>query len=306
VIHYKEIFSVHCDHDAPQRSPQGPRPAIRKCDFCGQEPPLVTYKKIAHIIPEGFGNKDFTSWYECDTCNAKYADFENHLARIYQPERSIARIKGKNGGIAIKLDAEKFRMESHPIDNLIKIWAVEGAEHLHIDEDGNLSIHIPLTKLRYDIAIKSFLKMAYSVLGRIRDDVKYFMDIIDDNIDLYPLILDEIFFPGPGLAETSLLVYEIIENEITNFQILFIFGNHILLLQVPDSNNRYTTKIFRMTGLESPYPPHDVQITRLTIIRNFECSLVKKSGCGYNIKKELPPQQVSEAMEYFKKKGIIK
>jgi hypothetical protein len=37
----------------------------RVCRFCGKSPPDVTFKKVAHAIPELLGNKSIESAYEC-------------------------------------------------------------------------------------------------------------------------------------------------------------------------------------------------------------------------------------------------
>ena len=40
------------------------------CRFCGKIAPEVTFRTVAHAVPELLGNRGLTSSYECDTCNA--------------------------------------------------------------------------------------------------------------------------------------------------------------------------------------------------------------------------------------------
>jgi hypothetical protein len=68
-----------------------------KCRFCGGEPPERTFKKRAHAVSELLGNKIMKSLYECDTCNERFAGFEDDLAKMTLPSRSIGGVIGKNG-----------------------------------------------------------------------------------------------------------------------------------------------------------------------------------------------------------------
>jgi hypothetical protein len=68
-----------------------------KCRFCGGEPPTHTFRKRAHAISELLGNKIIKSLYECDACNQRFRDFEDDLAKMTHPSRSLGGVVGKNG-----------------------------------------------------------------------------------------------------------------------------------------------------------------------------------------------------------------
>jgi len=68
-----------------------------KCRFCDGEPPERTFKKRAHAVSELLGNKVMKSLYECDTCNERFCGFEDDLAKMTLPSRSIGGVIGKNG-----------------------------------------------------------------------------------------------------------------------------------------------------------------------------------------------------------------
>jgi hypothetical protein len=75
-----------------------------QCRFCGGTEPQKTFKKRAHAVSELLGNKIIVSLYECDDCNKRFAGFEDDLAKMTLPFRSIGGVMGK-GGIPTLLSA---------------------------------------------------------------------------------------------------------------------------------------------------------------------------------------------------------
>ena len=89
----------------------------RVCRFCGKtKAGGATFKKVAHAISEGLGNKTLKCTEECDQCNARLADVEDNLSVGYLGiKRSILGSKGKGGvksvgGQNFVLDAKKHQM----------------------------------------------------------------------------------------------------------------------------------------------------------------------------------------------------
>ncbi|USA44932.1 HNH endonuclease [Acinetobacter sp. C26M] len=69
-----------------------------KCRYCGKSAPAVTFKKIAHAIPELLGNKFLFSNDECDICNSYFdKHLENNLANFLGVSRTTSQISGKKG-----------------------------------------------------------------------------------------------------------------------------------------------------------------------------------------------------------------
>jgi hypothetical protein len=62
-----------------------------ECRFCGGKPPEKTFRKRAHAVSELLGNKIMVSLYECDDCNKRFSRFEDDLAKMTLPARSIGR-----------------------------------------------------------------------------------------------------------------------------------------------------------------------------------------------------------------------
>lgn len=68
------------------------------CRFCGKGEDEVSFKKIAHALPEFIGNKVLASNYECDVCNQFFGNtIENDYANFFSLYHSIMQVDGKNG-----------------------------------------------------------------------------------------------------------------------------------------------------------------------------------------------------------------
>ena len=67
---------------------------MRRCRFC---PNTVDNKftKKAHAISESLGNKHLFCNEECDDCNARLAQIEEHFLRLMDIRRSLYKISGK-------------------------------------------------------------------------------------------------------------------------------------------------------------------------------------------------------------------
>lgn len=75
----------------------------RVCRFCGKSMPEVTFKKTAHAIPEGLGNKTVFDNEECDSCNMRFGSgLDNELIDYFTFYRGIFGIKGKKGRVKNK------------------------------------------------------------------------------------------------------------------------------------------------------------------------------------------------------------
>lgn len=77
----------------------------RVCRFCGKSTtaPGVTFRKVAHAIPEALGNKGLVLNEECDACNELFGKtIEPDLISYFNFHRVFWAIKGKNGVPKIK------------------------------------------------------------------------------------------------------------------------------------------------------------------------------------------------------------
>lgn len=89
--------------------------SAKHCRFCDRSSPAVTFKKVAHALPESMGNKSITIAYECDECNEKAGKtFENDFGAWSKPYRTFYQIRGKKGVPALKHEADGWRIEVGP------------------------------------------------------------------------------------------------------------------------------------------------------------------------------------------------
>jgi hypothetical protein len=87
--------------------------AERVCRYCGLTIPAVTFRKLAHAIPDQIGNDWLFDHGECDTCNEHFSEWvEDDFAKWTLPWRSMGRIKGKKGVPSLKTKDKKFRIDA--------------------------------------------------------------------------------------------------------------------------------------------------------------------------------------------------
>lgn len=80
-----------------------------KCRFCGKSFPDVSFKAVAHAIPEFIGNKKLISEYECDSCNKNYfSRFESDFANFMLPFNAIS------GTLNKKNKTPKYKLPGEP------------------------------------------------------------------------------------------------------------------------------------------------------------------------------------------------
>lgn len=81
----------------------------RKCRFCNKIDGEVTFKNIAHAIPEFTGNKKLIAYYECDICNSKFSRLlESHMANYMNFWHTFSQVKGKKGVPSFQTKKQKL------------------------------------------------------------------------------------------------------------------------------------------------------------------------------------------------------
>ncbi len=87
------------------------------CRFCSRSEPDVTFKTIAHAVPEFLGNKQLILRNECDACNEFFSNnLEDHLDKYTKHFRTSAQIKGKRKVPSNKSKDKKTRFDFKPGD----------------------------------------------------------------------------------------------------------------------------------------------------------------------------------------------
>lgn len=243
----------------------------RSCRFCGKSYPEVTFKKIAHIVPELLGNKSLVSDYECDNCNWKFGQFENDLANYFGLFRTFAHIEGKKGlpkfksaDKAIKIELAKDFIFDVRYKNLQKNIEYE-------IEDKILKIkcksnpYIPLN------VYKSLLKSALSFVDE--SDLKYLsktFEFLNDeqfkvsNNENFIITIHRYFVPGDVKTPPFIIYYRKWEHrkdyEAPSMAFVFYVKNIIIQLFIPyhsedlffyEDNKEKERKIFIIPPLVS-------------------------------------------------------
>lgn len=74
-------------------------PDLHTCRYCGRCPPEVTFKTLAHLLPDFMGNRTLASYFECDNCNNLFSLYEGTFANYFGISRTISQILSKSGKV---------------------------------------------------------------------------------------------------------------------------------------------------------------------------------------------------------------
>ena len=146
----------------------------RVCRFCTQSKPAVTFRKVAHAIPEALGNKSIESAYECDACNEMFGiGIENDLGNWSKPTRTFARIRGKSGVPTLKKGGATPGWRIEHGETGFKVNSYEDDPLYEVDE-ANRKITFKLKRDPYiPVAVlKAFMKIGLTLLPD--DELEYF------------------------------------------------------------------------------------------------------------------------------------
>lgn len=116
VAHYKQTWGVvnnkyrylSFGRDGVEESIGESDKDLRVCRFCGKKKPETSFKKIAHAISEGLGNKILVCNEECDKCNNRLARVEENLMHYFDIKRALSGIKTKTGNKVPAVDGKGF------------------------------------------------------------------------------------------------------------------------------------------------------------------------------------------------------
>jgi len=219
----------------------------RVCRFCGRKPPEVTFRKVAHAIPEALGNKSIESAYECDDCNEGFGcGIENDLGNWSKPTRTFARIRGKSGVPTLKKggDGKGWRIEYGVAG--FNISSYEDDPLYQIDE-ANRRITFQLKRDSYTpvAVLKAFMKIGLTLLPD--EEIENFPHLMNwvkstDHsrrfADQCPVIRS--FHPGP--MPNDLIAVFILRRKphVTNYPYMFLvlgYGNEVFQVQLPSEQH---------------------------------------------------------------------
>jgi len=137
----------------------------RMCRFCYEVEPKVTFKNVAHIMPQLMGNRYLIHDSECDTCNKKFGIYEDSFAKFLGMMRTADAMKGQSGVPNFKSADGKLIMAVEKDEkgmDVVSVFDKGGAEYRENEKSIVLTAikpsYIPLH------VMKCFYKIGYSLL----------------------------------------------------------------------------------------------------------------------------------------------
>ena len=241
----------------------------RVCRFCGKSRPEVTFKKVAHAIPESLGNKSIESAYECDICNSEFGDgIENDLGNWSKPMRTMSRIRGKSGVPTLKKGGlhPGWRIEHGKLG--FEIQTYENDPIYELDEVSK-TVTFTLKRDPYTpvAVLKAFMKIGLTLLPD--DEVENFPHLMkwiqhpehtQKFAESFPVI--HTFLPGPrpnDVLAAILLRRKPSFKDIPYMYLVLGYGQEAYQIQLPSEKHDAAMKGNSMTILPFPVPELEEQ-----------------------------------------------
>lgn len=175
----------------------------RACRFCGKSMPDVTFKKEAHAISEGLGNKTLFLNDECDICNEKFSVIESEIIEYLSLWRSLHGVKGKKNKRK-KIKTHDFKMSNTEDDKI----EIPYKEDFDLFNQG-IKFTTP-QKITGQNIYKALCKYFISIIED--KDLKYFTETInwlssEKLISSLPKIVTAISYRGFSLQQPKIQVF---------------------------------------------------------------------------------------------------
>lgn len=220
--HYK-LISVLAPIEE-MTSPIAPVNEGHKCRFCLKTYPDTTFKKRAHIIPFALGDNYVLASDECDSCNAKFGEYESDLIYYLGATKVLLNPSSKKfaGPGGTKIFRENLQNKKAP---LINILTPEDSTEVSRKENGSNSNSVKFcySKPAYRpiYVYNALLKMALSALPTALRE-KY--------DELYMFIFDNYGF--------DIMARELLMTEEHTLFGMVTYTPHVLLYRKIDDNDR--------------------------------------------------------------------
>lgn len=217
----------------------------RQCRFCKKESPEVSFRNVAHAIPEFTGNKTLFSYYECDACNAKFSTLlESHMANYMNLWHTFSQVKGKRGVPSFRtVNQKKSRVDIGSEQMNVQDHA--GDEFAFIDEEAKTITFKANRASYFPIAFyKCLVKMALTVMPE--SEIVHFSNTIewinepdhnDSPFKINPLLVYYAYAPGIqpfGWPSCGLFKRRINHKEIVPYMFFVLnYGNFSFQMHIP-------------------------------------------------------------------------
>lgn len=244
------------------------------CRFCGKKEPDVTFRKIAHALPESIGNHALATYYECDECNTFFGNkLENEYNNFFGLYHSFMQVDGKRGipKCNFKIPCEKrtdacaeycVRVEIENGNPKLSACKFVGRDYINF-EANEIRITKPVGKVCPMAVYKTIVKMALTILPA--EELPLFQGTVkwikaDEHKMLsYPnkLLVRYSMIPGYNVTKYPHFVLFRRKKEVWNLPYLLFqltYGCFSLLIEVPKDMSINGNNVFETIPLpEIPF-----------------------------------------------------
>lgn len=168
----------------------------RICRYCHRSEPDVAFKKVAHTISEGLGNKFAITYNECDECNGHFGKTcEPTLIAYLDVMRPFFHVKGKDGEIN-EIAGKNFKIINDAADGKtlkIDVMQTPDTPNPLIEKDGKFSLNLNHSqKIIPQNIYKALVKFSYGIIpNKYLDKFGFTADwlLAKETIDKLPLVM---------------------------------------------------------------------------------------------------------------------
>lgn len=136
-----------------------------RCRFCGRVKTKKDFRKKAHAVSEGIGNKNIITSYECDECNQRFANCEeNELGNLFRLYKAVRAKKTKKG--ITKIHGAEFKYTEDKTLSA-KIDMSDKSLDIFFEKapNGTLAPTFAVKqKINFKLIYRAFMKFALSVI----------------------------------------------------------------------------------------------------------------------------------------------
>lgn len=174
---FYDIFELVADNNSVEKYSKS---FVNKtCRLCGYSTSDATFNNEPHFIPQLLGRNNFSSNYECDTCNEIFARFETDLSTFITPFTTLVNVKTKKGVPTFKSRKDNIeKATTIKIEDNNRSFFVENTEDFIINRELNEATFIVRRQKANPINV-------YKALARIgillmsKEDIPNYREFID-------------------------------------------------------------------------------------------------------------------------------
>ncbi|MEA9988283.1 HNH endonuclease [Pseudomonas sp. RTS1] len=311
-----EGYELLLKHELDKRIMLGQR---GECRYCRKKVGEVSFRKIAHSLPELIGNKFLFSNDECDECNSYFdKTLENNLANFLGIARTTTKVQGKKGVPKVKT-ASNERVEMYGNDMMI--IEAHDSDMVRLSKDKTDLLITTTTNSYIPLQVyKCFIKMALAILPA--SEIKSYKQCFEwvrhnkrptkFNVDLFKVV--RTFIPGPmpyTNAWISLFKRKGSSKKDPHLSCAVGFNNFVFYFSVPFCSKDKFLDYKKMNQLSIPHAfglarqrgrsvAEEVNLSSSIAIRVKDQSSMRTDGAWIEVKAKDLPDSLKERIKELK------